>query len=577
MIRALLLSILFVNSVLAKPKVVATTTFLADITQNIAGDFADVKSLLPFGADPHIYDPVPADARLISQAQLIISNGLTLEGWIDKLLVNAPKSAVIIVASTGVKAIGNAAFHNAFDPHAWMDLNNARIYVRNISNALQALIPEHNIEIENQTKAYLLKIDEAENEVFQVLSKIKPEHRVIITSHDAFRYFGNRYGFEVESVIGTSTDAEVRLEDINRLIAIIHQKKIPAIFIESTINPKLLESLSRDLKIRIGGKLFADSLGPKGSKATTYLAMIVYDAKTLANALIDEREAESATTFPVFIIVLAILFVILFFVLGSLLKGTKSVTHKAAKTQIEIKGLTVSYDSSPVLTNCYLTIDSGFVYGLIGQNGSGKSTLMKAILGLIKPDAGTVLINKHDVNNYRKWIAYVPQKEDVDWQFPATVFDVILLGRFPHLGVFEKPGKADFDMVQKVMDELEISHLSQNHISELSGGQQQRVFIARSLCQEAEIYLFDEPFVGIDIATEEKIIKIIKKMAADGKTVVIIHHDLTKVNEYFDRLILVNRRVIDFGDVEKVFTKENIRETFSGSISFFAEAQSFGK
>ncbi len=574
----LLLALLFCVStqMQAKPLVVATTTFLADITKNLAGNYADVRSLLPLGGDPHIYDPVPADARLISQSDFIVSNGLTLEGWMEKLLANAPENALRVVASTGVNAIGNPDHANAFDPHAWMSLENAKIYVKNISDGLRQLMPEHALALTALEIQYIQKIDSVDRLIFELIKKIPENQRVIITSHDAFRYFGNRYGMKVESALGTSTDAEVRLEDLNRLIFVIKTQKIPAVFMESTINPKLLEALSRDLHIHIGGKLFADSMGPEGSNASTYLSMIYHDALVLSEGLTAAVPGAKQLSIPVFIGALAVFFVALFFIIARLLKG-KSGKLINSKCRLEIKGLTVSYDHSPVLTNCYVEIESGFVYGLIGQNGSGKSTLFKTVLGLIKPDAGTVLLNNESIDEYRKWIAYVPQKEDVDWQFPATVADVIMLGRFPHLSVFQQPSQHDYDLVEKVIRELEIEHLKDRHISELSGGQQQRVFIARSLCQEAEIYLFDEPFVGIDIATEEKIIGIIRKMAADGKTVVIIHHDLTKVKEYFDRLILVNGRIVDYGDVADVFTPENIRKTFSGTISFLTEAQTFSK
>lgn len=184
---------------------------------------------------------------------------------------------------------------------------------------------------------------------------------------------------------------------------------------------------------------------------------------------------------------------------------------------ISIKGLSVSYDKKIVLTNIFLELEKGKVYGIIGPNGAGKSTLFKAILGLVETNAGHVLINGQSIEEQRKNVVYVPQKDDVDWQFPATVMDIVLMGRYPHLKLFQRIGAKDREAAMNALREIGIEQLKDRQIGELSGGQQQRVFIARALCQGAEIYLFDEPFVGVDITTEEKIISILRKLASEGK------------------------------------------------------------
>lgn len=234
---------------------------------------------------------------------------------------------------------------------------------------------------------------------------------------------------------------------------------------------------------------------------------------------------------------------------------------------ISVKGLSVSYDKKRVLTNIYLEIEKGRIYGVIGPNGAGKSTLFKAILGLVEPNAGSVSIMGESVREKRKEMVYVPQKDDVDWQFPATVMDIVLMGRYPHKGLFERINKKDKEKALKALDDLGIRPLANRQIGELSGGQQQRVFLARALVQEPDIFLLDEPFVGVDMTTEEKIIGILKELAAAGKTLLVVHHDLSSVNDYFDRVVLLNQRLIAYGDTEATFTQENISKAYGAQLT----------
>ncbi|MCB0855254.1 MAG: metal ABC transporter ATP-binding protein [Bacteroidetes bacterium] len=240
-----------------------------------------------------------------------------------------------------------------------------------------------------------------------------------------------------------------------------------------------------------------------------------------------------------------------------------------------MEGLSVSYDRKTALSNIYLNIEPGYVYGLIGGNGSGKSTLFKSILGLVEPDAGNITINESPIDDVRKFISYIPQKEEIDWSFPATVFDIVLMGRYPHQKVFDRLKPEDKQKALQAMEMLGITDLKDKQIGELSGGQQQRAFIARALCQEAEIYMFDEPFVGVDITTENRIIEIVKDLAANGKLVIIIHHDLAKVKDYFDRLVMINQRVIAAGETELVFTDENIKKTYGGRLTILQKTENY--
>ncbi|MFM2394105.1 MAG: hypothetical protein RLZZ546_2087 [Bacteroidota bacterium] len=237
------------------------------------------------------------------------------------------------------------------------------------------------------------------------------------------------------------------------------------------------------------------------------------------------------------------------------------------KFSIEVKGLSVSYGNKRVLTNVYLNVAPGHIYGLIGPNGAGKSTLFKSILGIVEPNAGEIRINGQEVKHSRKNIAYVPQKDDIDFDFPASVLDVVMMGRYPHKSIFERINEHDKKIAYEAMAELDITDLAHRQIGQLSGGQQQRVFIARALCQEADLLFFDEPFVGVDISTEEKIIHTLKKMAQEGKTLLVVHHDLTSVEAYFSRVIMINQRLIAYGDTEKFFSRENISLCYGAQLT----------
>ena len=239
----------------------------------------------------------------------------------------------------------------------------------------------------------------------------------------------------------------------------------------------------------------------------------------------------------------------------------------AADPTIIIKGLSVSYDKKRALTNIYLEIQAGHIYGVVGPNGAGKSTLFKSILGLIDNNSGDISIQGKAIERQRKRLVYVPQKSDVDWSFPATVMDIVLMGRYPHKKLLQRINTEDRNIAQQALAEVGMEALAGRQIGELSGGQQQRVFLARALCQQADIFLLDEPFAGVDITTEEKIIQILKRLAEEGKTLLVVHHDLSTVKTYFDQIILLNQRLIAYGPTETTFTEENIAKAYSGQLT----------
>jgi manganese/zinc/iron transport system ATP- binding protein len=240
---------------------------------------------------------------------------------------------------------------------------------------------------------------------------------------------------------------------------------------------------------------------------------------------------------------------------------------------IVVEDLNVHYERDTVLWDISLNIPKGSLVGIIGPNGAGKSTLLKAILRIIPAFSGKVeLLGLPSFQEARKKTAYVPQRNTVDWDFPMTAFELVLMGRFGHLGLFQRPKKADREAAFSALQRVGMQEFGCRQIGQLSGGQQQRLFIARALVQNADLFLLDEPFVGVDMATEKAMIALLKTQCEMGKTVCIIHHDLSTVEEYFDRLVLLNTRLVAEGPVKEVYTKENLMRTVGKNQTLFDEA-----
>jgi manganese/zinc/iron transport system ATP- binding protein len=238
---------------------------------------------------------------------------------------------------------------------------------------------------------------------------------------------------------------------------------------------------------------------------------------------------------------------------------------------IEVQNLTVSYQKKPAIKGINLLIPKGMIVGILGPNGAGKSTLIKGMLGLLPVDNGKVLIKGKPLKDSLKRISYIPQKESFDWDFPVTVFDVVRMGRYPHLNFFQRPGEKDKQIVMDALEKVDMKKFFERQIRLLSGGQQQRVFLARSLAQQADILFLDEPFVGVDAATEKVIFSIMKNLKETGKTILVVHHDLGKVTEYFDYVILINQRLIGFGETGKTFSPELLNKTYGGRLTILQE------
>jgi manganese/zinc/iron transport system ATP- binding protein len=234
---------------------------------------------------------------------------------------------------------------------------------------------------------------------------------------------------------------------------------------------------------------------------------------------------------------------------------------------LDIHDVTVAYQRKPVLWDIDLTLDEPRLVGIVGPNGAGKSTLIKAILGLVPLVSGSIRLFGEPVETQRQRIGYVPQRESVDWDFPVSVLDVVLMGTYGQLGWFRRPGAAQKARARDCLAQLGIQDLEHQQIGQLSGGQQQRTFLARALAQQADVYFMDEPFAGVDAATEKAILAILKRLRAAGKTMFVVHHDLRTVPLYFDHVVMLNVRLIASGPSEDVFTEDNLRKTYGGRLT----------
>jgi len=292
----ILLSCLFylANAQEEKPLVVATASMIADMAENIGGSFFEIKSIVPIGGDPHIYEPTPGDAVLASKANLVLRNGLTFEGWLNELIENSGTTAEIVRVTEGIPPITSLAYENAPDPHAWMDAEYGIIYAENIKNAMQRLAPEYEKELEFNFNAFKSTLQNLHKLIVESINTIPEKRRVLITSHDAFQYYGRKYGLQLESILGTSTDAQAQTSDIVRLNKVIKSSQVPSVFIETTVNPKLLKQIAYDNNVKIGGKLFSDSIGDPDSEAPTYVDMLKYNTETIVKALTQEPDSNDA-------------------------------------------------------------------------------------------------------------------------------------------------------------------------------------------------------------------------------------------------------------------------------------------
>ena len=238
---------------------------------------------------------------------------------------------------------------------------------------------------------------------------------------------------------------------------------------------------------------------------------------------------------------------------------------------LELHDLTVSYAKKPVLYGVDVQVPQGALVGIIGPNGAGKSTMIRAIMGLTPLSGGWVQIFGESFEKSRHRVGYVPQREQVDWDFPVNVMDVVLMGRYGRRGWLRRVTKEDKKIAEESLDKVGMLPFRNRQIANLSGGQQQRVFLARALAQQSDLYLMDEPFAGVDATTERAIVTLLQDLQSQGKTILVVHHDLTTAKEYFDHLLLLNMRLVSFGKTQDVFTVEQLQKTYGGRLTILSD------
>ncbi|RED57207.1 metal ABC transporter ATP-binding protein [Cohnella lupini] len=249
------------------------------------------------------------------------------------------------------------------------------------------------------------------------------------------------------------------------------------------------------------------------------------------------------------------------------------MTTNSRLSPLSVTNLTVAYQKKPVVRNVTFEVAEGELIGIIGPNGAGKSTLIKAILGLQPVLTGETLVYGKPYKSQRKLVGYVPQRESVDWDFPTNALDVVMMGRYGHLGLLRRPGAKERAIGMECLSKVGMADFAGRQISQLSGGQQQRVFLARALAQDATLYFMDEPFAGVDAATEKAIITLLNELKKQGKTVLVVHHDLATVDQYFDSVMLINGEMIAYGPTATTFTEQRLQEAYGGRLTFIKSHQ----
>ena len=232
--------------------------------------------------------------------------------------------------------------------------------------------------------------------------------------------------------------------------------------------------------------------------------------------------------------------------------------------RLDIENVTIAYDGTPILRDLTFQVPHGAQVAVVGPNGAGKSTLFKALVGLLPLQAGRILVHGRSLGSHHDCVAYVPQRGEVDWRFPVNVEDVVMMGRFRHQGYFGRPSQADRKAVAAALEHMGIANLAKQPIGDLSGGQQQRVFLARALAQEPHILLMDEPFTGVDVTTQEAVLRVLDELRAEGLTVMVSTHDLSLAMQRFELVLLLNRKLLAYGPPAAVFTPEHVRGAFGG-------------
>jgi len=309
-----------------KIKVVSSASMIYDMVKNITGDAAENELIVPIGGDTHLYEPTPRDAQKVTKADIVFVNGLTFEGWIIELIKNSGTEAILDTVTNMITPLGSQVYKDSYDPHAWMDVSNGLKYITSIKNSLVKVDPANAEVYEKNYKAYYKKLEELDAYIIKRMQEIPKDKRVLITTHDAFSYYGKKYGLELEAIVGISTEAEAQTSDIQRIMKAIKTSNVPAIFIESTIDPKQMKQIAKDNNVKIGGELFADSIGGEDTDANSYYDMLKHNTDAIVNALSggalsEVKVDQSGSSMKTYLVIGAIFLLGLLFVIFKLNKS----------------------------------------------------------------------------------------------------------------------------------------------------------------------------------------------------------------------------------------------------------------
>ena len=518
-------------------RVVTTFTIIRDIAQNVAGEAAEVVSVTRAGAEIHNYQPTPLDVVKAQSAGLVLWNGLDLELWFEKFFANV-KDVPSAVVSDGIDPmpIREGGYAGRPNPHAWMSPQNTLLYVDNIRRALTEVDAANAETYRRNAEAYGAQLRALDASLRERFGKIPQERRWLVTSEGAFSYLARDFGLREAYLWPINADQQGTPQQVRRVIDLVRENRIPVVFSESTVSDKPARQVARETGARYGGVLYVDSLSDERGKVPTYLKAAADDGR-------DDR--------------------------GGVRRMRDDVAlHASDPPGISVSHVDVVYSNGvAALRDVSFELGSSTICALLGVNGSGKSTLFKTLMGFLAPSRGEVRISGLSVKAAlaRGLVAYVPQSEDVDWNFPVLVEDVVTMGRYGHMNFLRIASRTDRDAVTAALERVGMADLRKRQIGELSGGQKKRAFLARALAQGSRIILLDEPFTGVDATTEAAIVDLLRDLRDDGRLIFVSTHNLASVPDFCDRVVLLNRTVIGAGPLEDVFTHDNLERVFGGS------------
>ncbi len=531
-------------------QVVTTVSPITNIVQNVGGDKIDITGIVPEGTNSHTFEPAPSDAAVLANADVVFINGLHLEEPTKELAdANVPAGVPIIELGTRTVTPEQYIYDFSFprsggdpNPHLWTNPLYAMSYAKIVKDELSKLDPADAAVFASNFQAFKERIEELDRDVREVTQTVPPENRVLLTYHDSFPYFAREYGWKVIGAIQPSDFAEPTPQEVAGLIDQIEAEHVPAIFGSEVFPSTVLQQIADETGARYVDSLRDDDLpGENGDPDHSYFGLMVFDFTTFMGALGGDVEP---------------------------LRRVRSRQRRPRRhdrlpllsTLVRFERVTCRYGREPVLINVDLAVDEGDFIGVVGPSGSGKTTLLRAVAGAVRPIAGRIARDRSVA------VGYVPQVETVNWYFPITVREAVLMARIDRRRVVPWSSREDVRDADEVLERLGLAGVGGRHIRELSGGQQQRVFIARAMLRRPKLLLLDEPTSGVDVRTRHDIMHLIHELHHDGLAIVLTTHDLNGIAAHLPELVCLNREVIAVGRPQDVITPEVLERTYGAPL-----------